>query len=113
LRRGADRPVVPRPDERWEYDFGQACAALNHETRGQQFTQARVDDGELQIDGINTNSEALKLTADFFDVVVAQATSHREREERRFAADNDRLARDAEGRAAEEDAAAEELRKRP
>jgi hypothetical protein len=105
-------PVVPTPDDSWAYDFAQALSTLRHETRGQQFTQARVDDGELQVDGINTNDEALKLTADFFDVVVAQAAGQREREERRREADKERLAREHEDRTGEEQAAAEKLRER-
>jgi hypothetical protein len=105
-------PVVPTPDERWEQDFAHALQYLNRETRGQQFVRARIEDGELRVDGVNINPEALKLTADFFDVVVQQATGHREREERRFREQNEKLEKDSQDRSAEEVAAAAALRER-
>jgi hypothetical protein len=105
-------PFVPVPDERWEYDFQNALQSLNRETRGQQFQRARVEDGELRAEGVNTSEEALRLTADFFDVVVQQATGHREREERRFREDNEWLAHEHQDRTADEAAAADKLRDR-
>ena len=103
-------PIDPPPDGDWTMAFGVALRTIEGETRGQQYEGWHVDSSGLQLSGVD--SAALKLTADFFDVVVRRANAELDRHLGQRAQVEGVRAEKQESVEAEERAALEELRKR-